>query len=90
MHQPDERVMTALKKARTHLDKVITMVEADTYCIDIIQQNLAVIGLLRSVHATLLENHLDHCLRKAVNDDTATKKQAMIKEVMHVTRLANK
>jgi len=90
MHQPDERVMTALKKAHSHLGKVIKMVEDDKYCIDIIQQNLAVLGLLRSAHATLLENHLNHCLREAVDADTADRKQTMIGEILHVTKLANK
>ncbi len=90
MHQPDERIMTALKKAHTHLGKVIKMVEEDEYCIDIIQQNLAVLGLLRSAHSTLLENHLNHCLRESVEADTPERKQAMIAEILQVTKLANK
>jgi DNA-binding FrmR family transcriptional regulator len=31
------------------------MIEEEKYCIDIIQQNLAVIGLLKSVNIKLLE-----------------------------------
>lgn len=82
--------MTALKKAHTHLGKVIRMVEKDEYCINIIQQNLAVLGLLRSAHQTLLENHLNLCLREAVEAGTAARKQAMIGEILQVTKLANK
>jgi DNA-binding FrmR family transcriptional regulator len=34
--------LIALKKAKSLLDKIITMIENDQYCIEIIQQNLAV------------------------------------------------
>jgi DNA-binding FrmR family transcriptional regulator len=49
------QTIIALKKSRTLLDKIIKMVEVDEYCIDIIQQNLAVIGLMKSVNIKLLE-----------------------------------
>ncbi|MBT3726739.1 metal-sensing transcriptional repressor [bacterium] len=35
--------MISLKKARTSLNNIIDMIENEKYCIDIIQQNLAVI-----------------------------------------------
>jgi len=40
------------------LSRIVMMTEGDNYCMDIMQQNLAVIGLLRSAHETLMENHL--------------------------------
>lgn len=90
MNQPDERVMTAFKKAHSHLGKVIKMAENGSYCIDIMQQNLAVIGLLRSAHQNLLEHHLNHCFKEAVNSDSPEKKQAMVEEILQVAKLANK
>jgi DNA-binding FrmR family transcriptional regulator len=38
-----DKSLIALKKAKTSLEKVIKMLEDEKYCIDIIQQNLAVI-----------------------------------------------
>jgi DNA-binding FrmR family transcriptional regulator len=38
-----DKSLIALKKAKTSLEKIITMMEEKKYCIDIIQQNLAVI-----------------------------------------------
>ena len=38
----DAKQIIALKKARTLLDKIIVMTEKKEYCINIIQQNLAV------------------------------------------------
>lgn len=37
------KTLIGLKKARTLLDKIISMQEDGSYCIDIVQQNLAVI-----------------------------------------------
>ena len=60
-----DKVMIAMKKAKTSLEKVIKMVEDDRYCIDIIQQNLAVIGLLKSANIQLLEGHMSCCMKDA-------------------------
>jgi len=40
-----QTVLINFKKAQSLLSKIIKMTEADAYCIDIMQQNLAVIGL---------------------------------------------
>jgi DNA-binding FrmR family transcriptional regulator len=78
------------KKARSHLDKIISMVESDQYCIDIMQQNLAVIGLLKSAHQILMENHLRHCFTSAVKSNQEKRKLEMIDEILKVTKMANK
>jgi len=45
-----KRALIGMKKANSLLSKIINMTEANKYCVDIMQQNLAVIGLLRSAH----------------------------------------
>lgn len=57
--------MIAMRKAKTSLDRVIQMTEDERYCVDIIQQNLAVIGLLRSSNSSLLEEHVNSCVKNA-------------------------
>lgn len=47
MKQANNKNLIALKKAKSLLDKIITMIEQDEYCIDVVQQNLAVMGLLK-------------------------------------------
>lgn len=78
------------KKAHSHLGNIIKMVERGDYCIDIMQQNLAVIGLLKSAHAKLMENHLNTCFCHAVDTKNAKKQQVMIQEILKVTKLFNK
>lgn len=84
------KTLIALKKAKSLLETVIKMTESDKYCIDIMQQNLAVIGLLRSVHRQLMEDHLNSCFLKAFDSKSATKKKRMIEEILKVSELYNR
>jgi DNA-binding FrmR family transcriptional regulator len=85
-----EKTLINLKKARTHINKVIKMIENGEYCINIMQQNLAVIGLLKSAHQMLMEGHLNSCFKNAMKTSNETRKQEMIDEILKVSKLANK
>ena len=85
-----EKTLTNLKKARTHIDKVIQMIENGEYCINVMQQNLAVIGLLKSAHQMLMEGHLNSCFKNAMKTNNEARKQEMIDEILKVSKLANK
>ncbi|MCX6383323.1 MAG: metal-sensing transcriptional repressor [Actinobacteria bacterium] len=85
-----ERTNINFKKARSHADKIIKMIEDGEYCIDVMQQNLAVIGLLKSAHQMLMEDHLNTCFRNAMKTDNDDRKQKMIQEILRVTKLSNK
>lgn len=85
-----EKTLINFKKARSLIAKMIKMTEGDRYCIDIMQQNLAVIGLLRSAHQMLMENHLNTCFRKAMEAKNEKKKQEMIQEILKVNKILNR
>jgi DNA-binding FrmR family transcriptional regulator len=85
-----EKTIINFKKARSHIDKIIKMIEDGDYCINIMQQNLAVIGLLKSAHQMLMEGHLNTCFKNAMNTDNEERKQKMIQEILRVTKLLNK
>lgn len=84
----DKEIVTALKKARTHLENVIKMVENKEYCIDILQQNLAVIGLLKSGNNKLLKRHLNSCFVNAMKGTNEKRKQEMIEEILQINKLS--
>lgn len=84
----NKEIITALKKASTHLANVIKMVEDNRYCIDILQQNLAVIGLLKSGNGKLMERHLNSCFVRAMQGTDEKKKEAMVKEILTINRLS--
>jgi len=85
-----EKTLLNFKKAKSHLEKVIKMTQDGEYCVDIMQQNLAVIGLLKSAHQMLLEGHLNTCFKNAMNSNNEKRKKEMITEILKVTRIANK
>lgn len=85
-----EKALINFKKAQSLLVKITDMTQNNEYCMDIMQQNLAVIGLLRSAHEMLMENHLNSCFKNAMVSKNEKKKQAMINEILKVTKLFNK
>lgn len=85
-----EKTLTNFKKAQGHLAKIIEMTEGGVYCINIMQQNLAVIGLLKSAHQMLMEKHLNTCFRNAIASKDENRKQAMTQEILKVTKLFSK
>ncbi len=90
MKTKKEKALIGMKKAHSLLGKIINMTESDYYCIDIMQQNLAVIGLLRSAHESLMENHLQTCFKGAMASGSEKKKKQMTDEILKVTNLFNK
>lgn len=90
MRHDRTKILINLKKAKSLLEKIIEMAEKDTYCIDIMQQNLAVIGLLKSAHEMLMKDHLNTCFKSAMTSKSQAKQKRMIEEILKVTRLYNK
>lgn len=82
----DERVLHRLKIARGHLEKVISMVEKDTYCIDIMHQMQAVEKGLNETGNLILENHLKTCVADAISKG---RKDEAIAEIMTVFKKKN-
>lgn len=78
-----ERITHRLKIARGHLEKVISMMENDEYCIDVMHQMQAVESGLKETGNLLLENHLKSCVADAISKGH---KDEAITEIMQVFR----
>jgi DNA-binding FrmR family transcriptional regulator len=83
-----EQQLINLKKARSSLTQIIQMVEEDKYCVDVMQQNLAVIGILKSFHQMILNSHLKSCFSEVMKHGTEKKKDEMIEEILKVTKIS--
>lgn len=84
MHTEKNKAGKLSKQAAGTLSKVVSMVENNEYCPEIIQQIDSVMGLLRSCKRDLLLGHLDHCLEYKLKENKA---QA-IKELMKIYNLS--
>ncbi len=58
--------LNRLKTVRGHLDAVITMVEEERYCPEVMKQVSALQGSLERVNRILLQNHLETCVQHAI------------------------
>ncbi|HET9874811.1 MAG TPA: metal-sensitive transcriptional regulator [Mycobacterium sp.] len=55
-----------LRRIEGQVRGIARMIEEDKYCIDVLTQISAVNSGLRSVALNLLDEHLDHCVTRAV------------------------
>lgn len=89
MDETSKIALRRLKVIAGHLKKIIEMVENDRYCIDILQQTLAVKNALKAVDDIILERHLKRCVAAAVKG-TSTEKEKSIAEVLEIFQKARK
>ncbi|MDQ3239749.1 MAG: metal-sensing transcriptional repressor [bacterium] len=82
---PKEKTLHRLKIVRGHLNKVIEMVEADRYCIDVIHQSQAIQSALRQIDNIVLEKHLQTCAVEHVKQGTT---KESVEEIMKVFKKA--
>lgn len=90
MDDKHRKTLINFKKARSHTDRIIKMIEDGEYCVNVMQQNLAVIGLLRSAHQMLMEGHLKTCFASAMKTSNEERKQKMVEEILKVSKMTNK
>ncbi len=83
-------VTNRLKSIEGHVRGIQRMVEEDAYCIDIINQSLAVQRALERVNSLILERHLQTCATTAIQGDDADERQRVITEIMNVFEATGK
>jgi len=69
-------VLNRLRRIEGQVRGIARMIEEDKYCIDVLTQVSAVNSALRSVALNLLDEHLSHCVTRAVaegGDDAQAK-----------------
>ncbi len=90
MENKKKKTLINYKKAHSLIGKIIKMIEEDKYCVDIMHQNLATIGLLKAAHGMLMENHLETCFKNAMDSNNKNLKKEMIEEIMKISKFASK
>lgn len=90
LNNPKKEAAIALKKAQTHIKKIVTMIEDDDYCIDIVEQILAIHGLLRSASSKILANHMRSCFLAGITARDDEEKEKLVKEIIDVLNMSHK
>lgn len=83
------KTLRKLKTVRGQLDGLIKMVEDDRYCIDVSNQIMASISILKNINAEVLSAHLEHCVKDALENDDEEEKEKKIEEIeMIISKLS--
>jgi DNA-binding FrmR family transcriptional regulator len=79
-----ENAAKLLRTARGQIDGIIKMVEEDRYCVDVSNQILAAISILRKVNTGVLRAHLDSCVKDTLLSGSEAERRAKIEEMMAI------
>ena len=86
-HFPDHKAeLHRLKRINGQIDGISRMIIENRYCPDILVQTRAVMSAMRSLEASLLERHLNHCVRSAFKSLDETESQAKVSELVEIFR----
>ncbi len=66
IHTTHPEIQKRLRRAEGHLRMIIGMIGAARPCLDIAQQLHAVESAVNKAKVALIQDHIDHCLEKAV------------------------
>lgn len=69
-HTSHPDIIKRLRRAEGHLKSIITMLEEGRGCLEIAQQLQAVESAVGNAKKTLVHDHIDHCLERAVREGT--------------------
>lgn len=78
MHADHKKVNRYINVAKGQLDGVSKMIVEDKYCLDISNQILAAIAMLKKANHEIISAHLRHCVVNAKGDDSTEKLDEII------------
>lgn len=81
MNEQRKKAKLLIQTAKGQTDAIINMIDENRYCIDISNQILAVQSLLKKANLLILEQHIKHCVKEALELPDA---DAKMEEIMNI------
>jgi DNA-binding FrmR family transcriptional regulator len=82
MQANKDKVIRNLHLVQGQLKGIEKMIEENQYCVDISNQLLSSIGLLKKINMDILTAHLNCCVMNATNDS----RQEKIEEIINILK----
>jgi len=76
--------LNRINRIQGQVEGVKKMIDEGKYCIDIITQISAIRSALSSLSGIILQNHIEHCLVHAFEQQDKELQEKMIKEIMDI------
>ena len=83
-------ILNRLKSIEGHVRGVQRMVDNGDYCIDIVNQIMAVQRALQKVSGKVLDRHLHTCVTTAIRSEDEVEKDRVFNEIMDVFKATGK
>ena len=85
-----EAVGRRLKSIEGHVRGVRRMVDEGAYCIDVVNQIVAIERALKKVSALVLDDHLHSCVANAMQSRDPAERERVVEELMQVYQAAGR
>lgn len=76
-HESKARLISRMARIVGHTNSIKSMIECNRGCSEILVQIAAVRSALNGVGKLLLDDHMNHCVIEAMQDDAPNKKQLL-------------
>jgi CsoR family transcriptional regulator, copper-sensing transcriptional repressor len=89
-HQANVDVVRRLKSVEGHVRGVQRMVEEGAYCIDVVNQIVAIQRALKKVSGLVLDEHLHSCVTDAMRGPDVAARERVLGELLDVFEATGK
>lgn len=89
-HESTTDIMRRLKSVEGHVRGVQRMVDEGAYCIDVVNQIVAVQRALKKVSGLVLDDHLHSCVTDAMRGPDAAARERVLGELIEVFEASGK
>ena len=89
-HASNDEVLRRLKSVEGHVRGVQRMVDEGAYCIDVVNQIVAIQRALKKVSGMVLDDHLHSCVTDALRGRDDTNREKVLDELMQVFEASGK
>jgi DNA-binding FrmR family transcriptional regulator len=86
----DEEISRRLRSVEGHVRGIARMVEEDAYCMDVVNQILAVQRALKKVSALVLDRHLHTCATSAIRGGDVAERERVLGEILELFEATGK
>lgn len=90
MKADKNKTIRKLKTVSGQIDGLIKMIEDDRYCIDISNQVMASISILKNINKDILRGHLEHCVYDSLKQENEEDIKEKIEEIEKIIDKLNK
>lgn len=68
MKSDKNKIIRYINVAKGQLEGVGKMIEADEYCVDVSNQILAAIAILKKANDKIIADHISHCVKNSTDE----------------------